>query len=90
MTSTDVRHAFTRATDAARAARLDPSPWHLVMGSPTYGRAFRLVAVDPATGGQSTPAGLWDSYLGMSRREAVRTLDGMRSAWLSVADRVAS
>lgn len=89
MTTTDVRHAFTRATSAARAAGLDPSTWHLVEGSSTYGRAFRLVAVDQGNGAQGTPRGLWSTHLGMTRREAMATLDGMRCAWLSVSDRVA-
>lgn len=93
MTSTsaqDVRAVFTRATSAARSAGLDTSTWHLVLGSPTYGRAFRLVSVDPNTGGQSTALGLWGDYLGATRREAALSLDAMRLAWISVADQVAS
>lgn len=89
-TALDVRNAFIRTVSAARAVGLNPAPWRLVEGGRTYGTAFRIVALDPSNGVQYTPCGLWSTYLGMSRREAIATLDGMRSAWLSIADRVTS
>lgn len=84
-TVADVRAAFIRAVAAAQTAGLDTTRWALSAGSTTYGRAWRLHDVDPATGCHSTPAGLWDTYLGMTRRDAIHRLDGMRAAWQAVA-----
>ena len=83
----DVRAAFTRAVAAASFAGLDSSRWAMSEGSQTYGRAYRLHDVDPSTGAHSNPAGLWDSFLGMTRREAVLTLTGMASAFGAIAER---
>lgn len=83
----DVRAAFGRAAVAATGAGIDSSRWSLVEGSTTYGRAFRLVEVDPCTGSHSTPSTLWDTYLGMTRRDALHRLDGMRVAFGAVAGR---
>lgn len=86
-TAADVRRAFTRAAAAASFAGLDSSRWAMGDGSQTYGRAYRLHDLDPTTGAHSNPAGLWDSFLGMTRREAVLTLGGMASAFGAIAER---
>jgi Arc/MetJ family transcription regulator len=49
-------------------------------GSKTYGRAFRLYLRDPKTGGLSNVPGMWnDGYLGMTKTEAVHSLDMIRT-----------
>lgn len=85
-TAADVRMSFGRAVSAAKAVGIDSTRWALSEGSATYGRAYRLHQVDPTTGAHSNPAGLWDSFLGMTRRETIARLDGMRAAWLATAD----
>lgn len=85
-TAADVHAAYARAVHAAGLAGIDPSGWHLVAGSQTYGRAYRIWERDSAAGGLSTPRGLHDNVLGMTRAEVTCTLDGMRTAFLAVAD----
>lgn len=82
----DLRAAYARVVHAAEAAGLDTSRWTLVEGSEPYGRAYRLHERDETTGGLSTPRHLQDNVLGMTRADAERTLTGMRSAFLAVAD----
>jgi hypothetical protein len=72
----NLSRALTRATDAARAAGLPYADrWTLQTGSKTYGRAFRLYARDPQTGGLSSVPGLSEGFLGMTSREAAQSLD---------------
>ncbi len=72
----DLVRALARATAAAQAAGLpDADRWTLQTGSKTYGRAFRLYARDPQTGGLSSVAGLSDGFLGVTAREAASSLD---------------
>jgi hypothetical protein len=72
----NLTRALARATDAARAAGLpDADRWSLQTGSPTYGRAWRLYARDPQTGGLASVPGLSDGYLGMTKTEAAQSLD---------------
>jgi hypothetical protein len=72
----NLARALARATEAARAAGLpDADRWTLQTGSKTYGRAYRLYARDPRTGGLGSVPGLADGYLGMTAREAAHSLD---------------
>ena len=87
MSAADVRAAYAMAAHAAGLAGVDTTRWALLEGSTTYGRAYRIWDRDPATGGLSSPRGLADNNLGMTRREAVATLHGMRTAWLAVSGR---
>lgn len=84
-TAADVRAAYARACHAAALAGIDPSLWDLEIGSQTYSRAYRVWERDPSTGALSRPRALYDNVLGMTRRDAERALDGMRSAWLGVS-----
>jgi len=56
------------------AAGLDTSRLHVEAGSKTYGRAYRLFNRDPQSGGLCSviDAG---GFLGMTKREAVQSLD---------------
>lgn len=87
MTAADVRAAYAMAAHAAGLAGIDTQRWALAEGSTTYGRSYRIWDRDPVTGGLSTPRALHDNVLGMTRREVVATLSGMRSAWLAVSER---
>ena len=85
-TAADVRAAYARACHAATLAGIDPDCWELSVGSQTYGRPYRIWQREAGTGALSRPRGLYDNVLGSTRRDAERTLDGMRSAWLAVSD----
>lgn len=85
MTAADVRAAYAMAAHAAGLAGIDTERWTLAEGSTTYGRGYRIWDRDPATGGLSTPTALRDNVLGMTRRETIATLSGMRAAWLAVS-----
>jgi len=61
------------ASYAEAAGATDVSRWAVREGSPTYGRGWLLISVDPVTGGQETIA-----YLGWTAREAYTTVAAMR------------
>lgn len=75
----DVRWAFARMVEAANALGIDTSTVSLQEGSASYGRAFRLVSVDPETGAHSVWSGapIQGGYLGDTRREAELALVGI-------------
>lgn len=93
-TREDVRRALARLQAAHRHAGvvrdigggevLTADRLAVSMGSQTYGRPYRLVYVHPVTGGHYTTA--TTDILGMTAREAVRTLDAMVNATAAVLD----
>lgn len=81
-----VEAAFTRMTDAARFAGVDVTGWEILAGSPANGRAWRLVRVDPESGGHFPVSSEGNDYLGWSAREAVLSLRAMIVAFSAVQD----
>lgn len=74
VSTSELQHAIRRLTLAMDAAGIDTSRLHVETGSKTYGRAYRLYERDPKTGGLSSIIGA-GGFLGMTKREAVQSLD---------------
>lgn len=78
--------AFRRLQQHSERLGLKPSCWALIEGSKTYGRPFRLVEIDPGTGGHSSVLhGSVPSYLGMTRCEAYEVLNFAGSLLQAIA-----
>ena len=94
VTKTETANALANLTRAAQAVGLDPTGWAVIEGSQTYGHAWRLYRVDPATGGHhEVPIMSTGGYLGWSRREATDALWMLGAALWGVSrerDRVTS
>lgn len=75
-TARDVAGMALRVTRSALAAGVDVENWALITGSSTYGRQYKLVRRDPATGGERDI-----HLLGLTRTEAYRSLYGMAVAF---------
>ena len=85
-------HAFARVVGSAERCGVNVDGWALENGSPTYGRAWRLVRIGDhgshcaALGGLMSDLG-GTTRLGATAREALATLTGLAAAYESVASR---
>lgn len=68
-----VRGAMDRLMRAAERQGIDTNGWQIESGSVTYGRAWKLVKVDPDNGGHHSVFAT-NGYLGMTAREAYSAL----------------
>lgn len=103
VTKADLASVFDALKAAALAAGVEEaSRWHLVIGSKTYGNAYRIWLAHPdyeramadlSNEGNYAPG--WsahytpigiNSYLGMTAREALEAMSNMKSAFYAVID----
>lgn len=96
-TAQDVRHAFASLVmtwENAGITRENPytgqtfTAEHLTIqtGSQTYGRAYRLHYRDPDSGALYNALPTGGDFLGMTRREAVLSLDALRNGILAATE----
>lgn len=91
MKQSELDRALARVVHEATRVGIDPTGWALENGSPTYGRAWRLVRIGEHHAHFTALRGLdhdmgGSTRLGATAREAMATLTGLAAAYESLPD----